>query len=165
VNLLRACLTACLLTLAGPIQAMDDVIDIAAARPGVFHHLEASGRSSLALAGDAVALVWEDNRSGSPGCYLALRTGPAQSFREFSFGRGECFEPAIAAYDSRRFLLIWEDAAGVNVALADANGPGPGNAACNRGRSRQSGGACRNWARLPPGVHRMGAGGESGWRR
>jgi len=125
MNILRAWLVVCLLTLVGPIQAMDDVVEIAAARPGVFHHLEASGRSSLALAGAAVALVWEDNRSGSPGCYLALRTGPAQSFREFSFGRDECYEPAIAAYDSHRFLLIWEDATGVNVALADANGPGP----------------------------------------
>ncbi len=123
--MLRACLTACLLTPAGPIQAMDDVIEIAAARAGVFHHLEASGRKSLALTGGAVALVWEDNRSGAPGCYLAIQTGPAQTFREFSFGQGECYEPAIAAYDSRRFLLIWEDAAGVNVALADANGPGP----------------------------------------
>lgn len=125
MNMLRAWLVVCLLTLADPLLAMDDVVEIAAARAGVFHHLEAAGRKSLALAGDAVALVWEDNRSGSPGCYLALRTGPAQSFREFSFGRRECFEPAIAAYDSRRFLLIWEDAAGVNVALADANGPGP----------------------------------------
>jgi hypothetical protein len=118
-------LAALLLATAGPLRAMDDVVEIAAARPGVFHHLDASGRNSLALAGDAVALVWEDNRSGAPGCYLALQSDAAAGFREFGFGEGECYEPAIAAYDSHRFLLIWEDAAGVNVALADANGPGP----------------------------------------
>lgn len=120
-----ACLVGWLLTLAGPLLAMDEVAEIAAARSGVFHHLEASGRSSLALAGDAVALAWEDNRSGAPACYLALRVSSAQVFREFSFGQGECYEPAITAFDNGRFLLIWEDAAGVNVALADGNGPGP----------------------------------------
>lgn len=121
----RICLAGLLLATTTPLLAMDEVIEIAAAREGVFHHLDASGRSSLALAGDIVGLVWEDNRSGVPGCHLALRTGQAQTFREFSFGKGECYEPAIATYDSQRFLLIWEDAAGVNVALADANGPAP----------------------------------------
>lgn len=121
----RICLAGLLLATTAPLLAMDEVIEIAAAREGVFHHLDASGRSSLALAGDIVALVWEDNRSGVPGCHLALRTGQEQTFREFSFGQGECYEPAIATYDSQRFLLIWEDAAGVNIAVADANGPGP----------------------------------------
>ena len=39
-------------------------IDVAPA--GAFHHLDASGRQSLALAGRRVALVWEDSRGGAP---------------------------------------------------------------------------------------------------
>jgi hypothetical protein len=100
-------------------------IDVAGAKAGVFHHLDAAGRNSLAVSGDNVALVWEDNRGGAPGCYLALKQNAAPAFEEFAFGQGECFEPAVAAFDAGRFLLIWEDASGVNAALADAAGPGP----------------------------------------
>lgn len=107
------------------------IIEIAPAQTGVFHHLDASGRKHLALSGTSVGLVWEDNRGGAPGCYLALQSGATQTFtekqpfKEFAFGQGECYEPAITAYDTGRFLLIWEDDTGVNAALADANGPGP----------------------------------------
>jgi hypothetical protein len=106
---------------ASPSQA----IDVAGAKAGLFHHLDASGRNSLAVSGDSVALVWEDNRGGAPGCFLAMKPHSAPAFEEFSFGQGECFEPAVAAFDAGRFLLIWEDASGVNAALADAAGPGP----------------------------------------
>jgi hypothetical protein len=54
-----------------------------------------------------------------------MKPHSAPAFEEFSFGQGECFEPAVAAFDAGRFLLIWEDASGVNAALADAAGPGP----------------------------------------
>lgn len=107
-----------------PAFAADAVLEIAGAQAGVFHHLDASGRNSLAVAGDSAALVWEDNRTGAPGCYLALKSGAAHAFKEFAFGQGECFEPAVAPFDAGRFLLIWEDASGVNAALADAAGPG-----------------------------------------
>lgn len=107
-----------------PALGAESVSEIAAAKSGVFHHLDASGRNNLAVSGGSVALVWEDNRSGAPGCYLALTGGAANPFREFPFGQGECFEPAIAAFDADRFLLIWEDAGGVNAALADSAGPG-----------------------------------------
>lgn len=107
-----------------PAFGAEGVSEIATAKAGVFHHLDASGRNNLAVSGSSVALVWEDNRSGAPGCYLALKGGAANTFREFPFGQGECFEPAIAAFDIDRFLLIWEDAGGVNAALADSAGLG-----------------------------------------
>ncbi len=121
----RMLLACALLCTALPARSTDTVFQIAAAQSGVFHHLDASGRNSLAVSGHSVALAWEDNRTGAPACYLAVKTNTANTFKEYSFGHGECFEPAIAAFDADRFLLIWEDAAGVNTALADSAGPGP----------------------------------------
>ncbi len=119
-----AWLAGMLLCAALPASGAAEVVEVAATRAGVFHHLDASGRNSLAVAGDNAALVWEDNRAGAPGCFLAVKSGAANAFKEYAFGRGECFEPAIAAFDGERFLLIWEDADGVKVALADGAGPG-----------------------------------------
>lgn len=98
-------------------------IDVAPA--GAFHHLDASGRQSLALASGQVALVWEDSRGGVPRCYLGLKGGAETVFREYPLGRGECFDPAVAALDGERFLLAWEDETGINVAIATSTGPGP----------------------------------------
>jgi hypothetical protein len=97
-------------------------IDVAPA--GAYHHLDASGRQSLALAGGQVALVWEDSRGGAPRCYLGLKGVAATAFREYPLGRGECFDPAVAALDGERFLLAWEDESGINTAIASAAGPG-----------------------------------------
>jgi hypothetical protein len=100
-----------------------EAIDVAIGGTAVFHHLEASGRHGLAVSGEAVALVWEDNRDGSPRCHLALRADRQTALRPFGFGTGECFEPGIAPLPGGRFLLIWEDAAGVAATWADADGP------------------------------------------
>jgi hypothetical protein len=105
--------------------AADTPIDVAAAGPGAFIHLDASGRKSLALSGGLVALVWEDDRSGAPRCHLGLKGPGDAAFRSWALGRGECFAPAVAAVEGRRFLLIWEDETGVNAALAGTDGPGP----------------------------------------
>ncbi|HRH81294.1 MAG TPA: hypothetical protein PLW81_09635 [Thiobacillaceae bacterium] len=91
---------------------------------GVFHHLDASGRRALAVSGRRLGLVWEDNRSGAPRCYLALGRTDGPAFREYPFGRGECFEPAVAGLGDGRFALIWEDETGVNAAVAGISGIG-----------------------------------------
>jgi hypothetical protein len=117
-------LLAVLLTLSPP-RVEADALDVVVGKPGVFIHLDASGRKSLALSGDIVALAWEDNRDGMPRCRLGLKRVGDTAFRQHEVGRGECFEPALAPLDRGRFLLIWEDEAGVAVALADADGPGP----------------------------------------
>ncbi len=114
-------LLALFLALAA-VAAVADPIDVAPA--GIYHHLDASGRRSLALSGGQVALVWEDSRSGSPRCYLGLKAGVETGFREYPLGKGECFDPAVAALDGQRFLLAWEDESGINSAIADAAGPG-----------------------------------------
>ncbi len=125
MSMVRCFLAAALCSAALSAHSVDSISEIAVAKPGVFHHLDSSGRNSLAVAGASVGLAWEDNHSGAPGCYLALKGAGANGFREFPFGQGECFEPAIAALDADRFLLIWEDVGGVNAAIADASGPGP----------------------------------------
>lgn len=117
-------LCAAALTLTALAARADQAIDIASGGAGVFHHLEASGRHSLAVSSDVVALTWEDNRHGAPRCYLAVRAGEAGDFREFSFGAGECFEPGIAPMAGGRLLLIWEDEDGVHAALAGVDGVG-----------------------------------------
>ncbi len=111
-----------LLSLAmGSAAAGAEPLDVAPA--GAYHHLDASGRQSLALAGGQVALVWEDSRGGAPRCYLGLKAKADTAFREYPLGRGECFDPVVAALDGERFLLAWEDEAGINAAIADATGP------------------------------------------
>lgn len=100
-------------------------VEVAAGGAGVFHHLDASGRRALAVSGQRLALVWEDNRSGAPRCYLALGRLDEPAFREYPFGRGECFEPALAGLGGGRFALIWEDETGVNAAMAGVSGIGP----------------------------------------
>jgi hypothetical protein len=136
-----------------------NTIEIAAAKAGVFHHLDASGRNSLAISGGSTALVWEDNRSGAPSCFLALKLSDAGPFKEFMFGQGECFEPAVTAFDPGRFLLIWEDASGVNVALTDADGPGPA------ARLADSGGQGSLAVHAGLGAFAAWSAPDGGWRR
>ena len=116
----------CLFALGGaPARGADSPIDVATAKPGSFIHMEGTGRRSLALSGVSVGLAWEDDRGGAPACHVAVKPAGAAAFREFAMGRGECFEPSISAADAERFLVIWEDEAGVNVALAGRDGVGP----------------------------------------
>ena len=113
--------TLCLLALSG--AAVAESIDVAPA--GAYHHLDAAGRRSLTVAGNQVALVWEDSRSGGPRCYLGVKSLNETAFREYPLGQGECFDPSVAGFDGDHFLLAWEDETGINAALAGAAGPGP----------------------------------------
>ena len=70
-------------------------LEIAPAKPGVFHHLDASGRNALAVSPTQIAIVWEDNRAGASGCYLAIGRPP--KLREFRFGQEGCYEPGVTA--------------------------------------------------------------------
>lgn len=100
---------------------------------GLFHHIEASGRQALAVSGGQVAVVWEDDRDGTPRCYLALKAPGPGGFRERAFGRGECFAPGVAALEDGRFAVVWEDEAGVGAALVRDGAPGPVLALADQG--------------------------------
>jgi hypothetical protein len=90
-------------------------------RPGVFHQFDAGARQHLAVAGETVALVWEDNRDGSAQTYVAFKNLAASAFtvpRRVSAGRAAS-EPAIVALDAKRFLIAWEQDGAVWVRQAD----------------------------------------------
>jgi hypothetical protein len=83
---------------------------VAPQQPGVFHHLEAAGRQSIAVSDGNVAVVWEDNRDGKPRAYVGFLTKPAHDFvvQRLS-GNDEAYEPAVAALPDGRFLFAWEE--------------------------------------------------------
>lgn len=117
-----------LLALALPTLAQADwtfgpAVEVTAGK-GLFHHLEASGRQSLAVSNGQVAIAWEDNRDGTPRCWLAVKALGQPHFKEQAFGRVECYAPGMTALDGGRFGLIWEDEGGVQVALVQGGVPG-----------------------------------------
>lgn len=126
---------------------------------GAFPHLDASGRKAIAVSSGRVALVWEDSRSGRPTCYLAIKELIDSVFHAYAFGRGECFEPAIAALPEGRFVLIWEDEQGVAVARADRGGITPPLALAPSG-----GQGSLAWHPLH-GLHAAWSGPDGRWRR
>ena len=82
----------------------------------IFPHLESANRQGVAVSGDTVGVVWEDNRDGSPQCYLATRPAAAASFQpEIRLSQGECFEPVVLALGGGRFVAAWEEAGRVHA--------------------------------------------------
>lgn len=116
-------LLACLALPSWAGWRFSEPVEIAMAKPGVFHHLDAAGRTALAVSASQIAIVWEDNRSGASGCYLAI--GHPPRLREFRFGPDGCYEPGIAPLGKGRFALIWSDNQGIHAALADRRGIKP----------------------------------------
>jgi hypothetical protein len=101
-------------------------LEIAPALAGTFHHLDGAGRAHLAVADGAVALAWEDNRSGAPQVYVAVKPPGAAAFaavRRASEGR-EAFEPAIIGLPGGRFALAFEQDGAVWARLLDRDGFG-----------------------------------------
>lgn len=130
--------------------------DVAPPRPGVFHHLDTSGRQALVATRNRVALVWSD--TGQARCYLALKQDN-QPFQMYGFGTGECFEPALALLDEQRFLIAWEDSTGIHASLADAEGVYPATTLA------ASGGQVVIRSHPELGIHAVWSGFESRWRR
>ena len=84
----------------------------------IFPHLESANRQGVAVSGDTVGVVWEDNRSGSPQCYLAMKPATASAFRrEIPLSKGECYEPVVVALGNGRFVAAWEEASKVHARL------------------------------------------------
>ncbi len=77
---------------------------------GVFHHLESAGRKNIAVSDGTVAVIWEDNHTGSPQIHLAFKPAGAAKFEKpFMVSGGKvAYEPVIAAIDSGRFVMAWE---------------------------------------------------------
>lgn len=94
----------------------------------IFPHLESANRQNVAVAGDTVGVVWEDNRDGSPQCYLAIKPATATTFQpEIRLSQDECYEPVVIALGAERFVAAWEEAGKVHAQLV------PGDAAIRLG--------------------------------
>ena len=94
-------------------------VEVGAAKGKIFHHLESANRKALADAGGRVALVWEDNRTGKPHCWLAVREPKAATFaKPKAFTTGECYEPVVQGV-GEHFVLGWEENGAVWVKASD----------------------------------------------
>jgi len=98
-----------------------------ASGPKLFHHLDSSGRHNIAVSGDRVTVVWEDDRDGTPRIYLAQKAMAAGSFVEDRLvsAEGEAYEPSIVGLGSGRFVVAWEEDGQVHARVIgqDAHGP------------------------------------------
>ncbi|MFO7541492.1 MAG: hypothetical protein R6W97_01620 [Thiobacillus sp.] len=84
----------------------------------VFPHLESANRQGVAVSGNIVGVVWEDNRTGSPQCYLATKSATAAAFQpEIRLSETECYEPVVVALGEGRFAAAWEEAGTVHAKL------------------------------------------------
>ncbi|HQT30059.1 MAG TPA: hypothetical protein PLE48_09755 [Thiobacillus sp.] len=90
----------------------------------IFPHLESANRRGVAVSGDTVGVVWEDNRSGSPQCYLATKVAAAASFQpEIRLGESDCYEPVLVALGEGRFVAAWESAGKVHARVLPGGAP------------------------------------------
>jgi len=83
----------------------------------IFLHLESANRHNIAVSGDTVGVVWEDNRSGSPQCYLSIKPAAAAFQPEIQLSQTDCYEPVVVALDSGRFVAAWEERGKVHARL------------------------------------------------
>jgi hypothetical protein len=92
-----------------------------------FHHLDGAGRRHVAASAAAVAVAWEDDRSGAPQVYAAAKPHAANDFsRQWRLSNGaEAYEPAIVALAEDRWLAAWEQDGAVVARLIEAGIPGP----------------------------------------
>lgn len=82
----------------------------------IFPHLESANRQGVTVSGDTVGVVWEDNRNGSPQCYLAMKPAAAAAFQpDIQLSAGECHEPVVMALGAGRFVAAWEEAGKVHA--------------------------------------------------
>ncbi len=94
---------------------------------GIFHHLESSGRRNIAVAGDTVAISWEDNRNETPAIYLARKSLGDGAFSPAVriSGKDDAYEPSLTALGEDRFAIAWEEAGRVRLRLSDGQQLGP----------------------------------------
>src|SRR4030066_1194326 len=98
-----------------------------------FHHVESSGRKNIAVSGDTVGVIWEDNRSGVPQVYVAFKFIAAPAFEpEWRVSDAPprahtlpAYEPVIVALGAGRFLMGWEQDSSVWVRSGRPKGLDP----------------------------------------
>ena len=122
----RLCLALCLLlpvTCYARSWSFSSPVDVSTAATGkIYQHLESAGRRNIAVSSGSVAVVWEDDRSGTPAVYLALKKIHDTGFQvELKLsGKGEAYEPGLVALTDNRFAISWEENNKVYVRIVDA---------------------------------------------
>ncbi|HSJ82026.1 MAG TPA: hypothetical protein VK910_12515 [Thiobacillus sp.] len=82
----------------------------------IFPHIESANRQGVAVSENTVGVVWEDNRDGSPQCFLATKPAAAAAFQpEVKLSTSECYEPVVLALGAGRFVAAWEEAGTVHA--------------------------------------------------
>jgi len=115
---------------AAPWEFAPPIEVTAIAGKGVFHHLDAGDRKHIAISGGTVAVVWEDNRDGTPRAYVATKATTAEGFgtsRQVS-GDSAAYDPVALALPKKRFLIGWEEGDAVWVRMLSEQGLGPPSA-------------------------------------
>ncbi len=108
------------------VEAAEQAITVIAGKPGVFHHFESSGHTSMAIANGIVGIVWEDNSNGTPQVYVAFKDKQATTFsapRQVSV-QGPAYEPAITA-SGESFIVGWESNDRLWLRLVNTHQQGP----------------------------------------
>ncbi len=92
----------------------------------VYHHLDGAGRRHLAVSGGSIALVWEDDRDGSPRVYAATMPLDGEQFGPaIPLGRGaESYAPSIAPLPGGRWVTAWEQDGGIHAAVLETGRAG-----------------------------------------
>ncbi|MBV2089572.1 MAG: hypothetical protein KUF72_01645, partial [Candidatus Thiodiazotropha sp. (ex Ctena orbiculata)] len=98
-----------------------------AAKQGVFHHLESSGRQNIAVSDGIVGIVWEDDSDGTPRIYFASKPLDSPSFspKLMISGKGEAYEPSIVTLGDSRFAIAWEEDEQASARVIAATKMGP----------------------------------------
>lgn len=93
----------------------------------IFQHLDATGRKSMAMSGNTLAVVWEDNRNGSPQAYVVFKAADQNEFSKAQrISSGEsAFSPTVLTLPENRFLVGWEQDNAVWVRPVSSHGLGP----------------------------------------
>lgn len=92
-------------------------------QPGVFYHIDSSGRKNIAASATTVAVVWEDNRSGTAQIYIAFKNSTMSTFtkpQQISTQK-DAYEPTLAYLSDDNFIVAWEQAGHIWVRLANSS--------------------------------------------
>ena len=105
----------------------DEPLLVSPRSENVFHHLESAGRRNIAVSDEQVAIIWEDDRDGTPRVYLARKALSDTAFAApvRISGDGEAYEPGLVALGEGRFAAAWEEDGRVRLRVIGRHSLGP----------------------------------------